>query len=106
MTADHRSAPRKPRRGACRHGDPDGCSARRGVRGVDLTDLDDTAFGRLMKAWHQHSVVWFRGQPLSDQDLIAFSRRLRRSRLGPDPGERPPLRRGACRRSTSSPTSR
>ena len=30
----------------------------------------------MMKAWHQHSVVWFRGQPLSDQQLIAFSRRF------------------------------
>ena len=46
------------------------------IRGVDLADLDDTAFTQVMKAWHQHSVVWFRGQPLSDQQLIAFSRRL------------------------------
>jgi alpha-ketoglutarate-dependent taurine dioxygenase len=46
------------------------------IRGVDLADLDDTAFTQVMEAWHQHSVVWFRGQPLSDQQLIAFSRRL------------------------------
>src|SRR5215470_8904809 len=46
------------------------------VRGVDLGDLDDATFGRLMQAWHEHSVVLVRGQSLSDQDLIAFSRRL------------------------------
>ena len=46
------------------------------VRGVDLRQLDETAFGRLMQAWHEHSVVLVRGQTLSDQELIAFSRRL------------------------------
>jgi taurine dioxygenase len=46
------------------------------IRGVDLGDLDDAAFAQLMKAWRQHSVVLFRGQSLSDQQLIAFSRRL------------------------------
>ena len=46
------------------------------IRGVVLGDLDDTAFVQVMKAWHQHSVVRFRGQPLSDQQLIAFSHRL------------------------------
>jgi alpha-ketoglutarate-dependent taurine dioxygenase len=46
------------------------------VRGVDLRNLDDEAFGRLMQAWHQHSVLLVRTQSLSDQELIAFSRRL------------------------------
>src|SRR6266516_3313049 len=46
------------------------------VRGVDLRDLDEAAFARLMQAWHQHSVVLIREQTLSDQELIAFSRRL------------------------------
>src|SRR5262249_11150042 len=46
------------------------------VRGVDLRDLDAAAFARLMQAWHQHSVVLIREQTLSDQELIAFSRRL------------------------------
>jgi taurine dioxygenase len=46
------------------------------VRGVDLRHLDETAFQRLMSAWHQYSVVLLRGQSLSDQELIAFSRRL------------------------------
>jgi taurine dioxygenase len=46
------------------------------VRGVDLNDLDDAAFGRLVQAWHDHSVLLLRGQSLSDLELIAFSRRL------------------------------
>jgi taurine dioxygenase len=46
------------------------------VRGVDLRRLDETAFERLMQAWHQYSVVLVRGQSLSDQELIAFSLRL------------------------------
>src|SRR5262249_24804667 len=46
------------------------------VRGVDLRYLDDTTFGRLVEVWHQHSVLLVREQSLSDQDLIAFSRRF------------------------------
>jgi taurine dioxygenase len=46
------------------------------VRGVDLKSLDDAEFSGLMRAWHDHSVLLVRGQLLSDQDLIAFSRRL------------------------------
>jgi taurine dioxygenase len=55
---------------------PTGAALGAEIRGVDLGDLDDTAFVKVMKAWHQHSVVRFRGQPLSDQQLIAFSHRL------------------------------
>jgi taurine dioxygenase len=55
---------------------PTGSALGAEVRGVDLGDLDDATFERLMQAWHQHSVVLVRGQSLSDQDLIAFSRRL------------------------------
>jgi alpha-ketoglutarate-dependent taurine dioxygenase len=46
------------------------------LSGVDLRDLDDAAFARVMQAWHDHSVLLFRDQVLSDQELIAFSRRL------------------------------
>ena len=46
------------------------------VRGIDLKELGADAFARLMQAWHQHSVVLIRDQRLSDQALIAFSRRL------------------------------
>ena len=46
------------------------------VRGIDLREPGEAAFARLMQAWHQHSVVLIRDQSLSDQELIAFSRRL------------------------------
>jgi taurine dioxygenase len=35
------------------------------VRGVDLRDLDDRTFGRLVDAWHQHSYCWFAGSRMS-----------------------------------------
>ena len=46
------------------------------VTGVDLRDLDDATVVRVMQAWHDHSVLLFRDQTLTDQELIAFSRRL------------------------------
>ncbi len=46
------------------------------ITGVDLKTLDDASFARLLKAWHDHSVLLVHNQTLSDQDLIAFSRRL------------------------------
>jgi taurine dioxygenase len=42
----------------------------------DLRALDDAAFARVLQAWHDHSVLLFRAQTLSDRDLIAFSRRF------------------------------
>ena len=53
---------------------PTGAALGAEVRGIDLRYLDDRTFRRLMDAWHQHSVLLFRGQSLNDQDLIAFSR--------------------------------
>src|SRR6516164_6695578 len=55
---------------------PTGAALAAEVRGVELTNLDDTTFGRFVDAWHQYSVLLVRGQLLSDQDLIAFSRRF------------------------------
>jgi taurine dioxygenase len=46
------------------------------VRAGDLRALDDAAFKRVLQAWHDHAVVLFRDQALSDADLIAFSRRF------------------------------
>src|SRR5215471_16378800 len=54
---------------------PTGAALAAEVRGGDLRCLDDRMFGRLVDAWHQHSVLLVRGQSLSDQDLIAFSSR-------------------------------
>jgi taurine dioxygenase len=55
---------------------PTGAALGAEVRGVDLTSLDDRQFAALKDAWHQHQVILLRGQTLSDQDLIAFSRRF------------------------------
>jgi alpha-ketoglutarate-dependent taurine dioxygenase len=55
---------------------PTGAALGAEVRGVDLRNLDDMAFAGVLQAWHDHSVLLARGQTLSDQDLIAFSRRF------------------------------
>jgi taurine dioxygenase len=46
------------------------------VRGLDLRAIDDRDFAEICRAWTEHSVLLFRGQTLSDADLIAFSRRF------------------------------
>jgi taurine dioxygenase len=46
------------------------------IRGVDLINLDALQFAAIKRAWHDHQVILVRGRTLSDQDLIAFSRRF------------------------------
>jgi taurine dioxygenase len=46
------------------------------LRGLDLRDLDEAAFAALHRAWIAHAVLLVRGQELTDDDLIAFSRRF------------------------------
>lgn len=46
------------------------------VRGVDLRTVADAEFVAIHRAWNDHSVLVFRGQQLTDDDLIAFSRRF------------------------------
>ena len=53
------------------------------VIGVDLRDVDGDTFGAIHKAWLDHLVLLFRGQSLSDDQLIAFSRRLGELDLAP-----------------------
>ena len=55
---------------------PTGAALGAMVKGVDLRDLDEGAFARIMQAWHDYSVLLVRGQTLNDQDLVAFSRRF------------------------------
>jgi taurine dioxygenase len=55
---------------------PTGAALGAEVRGVDLRNLDDAAFARVIEAWHDHSVLLIRDQALSDLELIAFSRRM------------------------------
>ncbi len=46
------------------------------IEGVDLRALDDRQFAAIHRAWLDHLVLLFRNQSLSDDNLIAFSRRL------------------------------
>lgn len=46
------------------------------IKGAELRDINDETFNQVMQAWHQHSVLLFRNQKLSDLELISFSRRL------------------------------
>lgn len=53
---------------------PTGTALGAEVRGLDLTaPLDAETFDAIQQAWYDHSVLLFRGQRLSDDDLIAFS---------------------------------
>src|SRR5579872_6985412 len=55
---------------------PTGASLGAEVGNVDLKRLDDATFATILRAFHDHQVLLVRGQTLSDQDLIAFSRRF------------------------------
>src|SRR2546427_13093228 len=46
------------------------------VRGVDLGKIQADEFESIYRAWLDHLVLLFRGQDLTDEDLIAFSRRF------------------------------
>jgi taurine dioxygenase len=52
---------------------------------VDLASLSAAEFAQIEAAWHRHSVLLFRGQKLSDDDLLAFSRRF--GDLDPPPNQ-------------------
>src|SRR5205814_4593943 len=53
--------------------------------GVDLKAMTEAEFAAVEQAWHQHSVILLRGQSLSDDDLLAFSRRF--GELDPPPNQ-------------------
>jgi taurine dioxygenase len=46
------------------------------IQGVDLRTVEAEDFACLYRAWLDHSVLLFRGQNLSDDDLIAFSKKF------------------------------
>jgi taurine dioxygenase len=46
------------------------------ITGVDLRRLDDDTFAAIRRAFVENSVLLIRGQQLSDDDLVAFSRRF------------------------------
>jgi taurine dioxygenase len=53
------------------------------IRGVDLRRLRDDTFAAIHRAWLDHLVLLFRGQQLTDAELIAFSRRFGELDLAP-----------------------
>jgi taurine dioxygenase len=55
---------------------PTGAALGAEIMAGDLRALDDDGFARVVNAWHDHAVVLFRDQTLTDADLIAFSRRF------------------------------
>jgi taurine dioxygenase len=46
------------------------------IQGVDLRHLSGENFAAIYQAWLDRSVILVRGQQLTDQDLIAFSKRF------------------------------
>lgn len=46
------------------------------IAGVDLARLTEEQFAAIEEAWYRHSAILVRGQRLTDNDLIAFSRRF------------------------------
>src|SRR6202046_3593567 len=55
---------------------PTGAALGAEAQGVDLRHVDDATFAAIHRAWLDHLVLLFRGQELTDDDLIAFSRRF------------------------------
>jgi taurine dioxygenase len=46
------------------------------IRDIDLRQIDHDDFSVIHRAWLDHSVLLFRGQELTDDDLITFSKRF------------------------------
>jgi taurine dioxygenase len=55
---------------------PGGTALGAEIQGIDLKTLTDDEFGILYRAWLDHLAVLVRGQQLTDDDLIVFSRRF------------------------------
>jgi len=55
------------------------------VRGVDLAAVTPTQIEAIKQAWYRHDVLVFRGQRLSDDHLLAFSRHF--GALDPPPNQ-------------------
>jgi taurine dioxygenase len=55
---------------------PSGAALGAEIRDVRLENLSDEEFHAIHRAWLDHLVILFRGQHLTDNDLIAFSRRF------------------------------
>jgi taurine dioxygenase len=53
------------------------------ISGVNLARVSDAEFAQIEQAWNRHSALLFRDQKLTDDDLLAFSRRF--GELDPPP---------------------
>jgi len=53
------------------------------ISGVDLSRVTGAEFSQIEQAWNRHGALLFRDQKLSDDDLLAFSRRF--GELDPPP---------------------
>lgn len=62
--------------------EPSGATLGATVHDVDLAAIDDTTFAAVESAWHQHGVLVFPNQGLSDAHHIAFTRRFGRLERG------------------------
>jgi taurine dioxygenase len=56
---------------------PTGAALGAEILGVDLAgEIDDATFSRIVALWHEHEVVFFRGQKLTPEQHVRFSRRF------------------------------
>src|SRR5262250_2420444 len=55
------------------------------VRGVDLARAGSGEIAAIKQAWYRHDVLVFRGQKLTDDDLLAFSKHF--GTLDPPPNQ-------------------
>lgn len=55
---------------------PTGAALGAEITGVDLRSVGEREFAQIHRAWIEHLVLLFRGQSLTDDDLIGFSRRF------------------------------
>jgi alpha-ketoglutarate-dependent taurine dioxygenase len=47
------------------------------IAGVDLAQIGDAEFVQVERAWHRYGALLFRGQQLTDNDVLTFSHILR-----------------------------
>ena len=46
------------------------------ISGVNLAKVNDAEFSAIEEAWNRHGALLFRGQKVTDDDMLAFSRRF------------------------------
>ncbi|NKB58070.1 MAG: TauD/TfdA family dioxygenase [Alphaproteobacteria bacterium] len=55
---------------------PTGAALGADIEGVDLRDIDDAVFAKILDGWHENLILRFRGQDLDDDSLAEFSCRF------------------------------